>query len=341
MLALVALVAVLLVGLGTRKPSIQGPPDRPEPIARRETDDHPRFVYGGAAVGLLLAIPVGFLSAAPPGLLLVGLTLPLAAGTVVVLSGWVRDGQLPADLPRIGVIVLLITLSAVGGIGFPSVSGGLWLLCVLALNGGDGGGRRTLHRAASVSLLVAFGGLVFACYATAYGPVLRCQAAMWLSQRHPLQTEKYLLDAAEADPLAAEPWSRLASLAFERWNERPSEQVLRRFEQYTDKTLDKTPNSASLWQVAGERYERAFAKTHDPRLATSAVAAYRRAVELYPNSAMHRAGLAIALRAAGDETGYQEQRDMALWLDQTTPHRDKKLAPELRNSLQRSKSRLN
>jgi hypothetical protein len=371
MLALVALVAALFVGRGTRcpkkgtiplsnvpvasearvrkgtnpffgqSPSPQSPTDRPEPIPGGEADDHPWFVYGGAALGFLLAIPVGFLSAAPPGLLLVGLTLPLAAGTVVVLSGWVRDGRLPSSLPIIGAIVLLINLSAAGGIGFPSVSGGLWLLVVLALNARDGNGRQPLPRAVSVGLLVAFLALAFACYATAYGPVLRCQAAMWAAQRHAGQAEKCLLEAAEADRLAAEPWNRLTSLAFARWNVHPSEEALRQFEQYSDKTLEKAPNSASLWQAAGERYDQAFAKTRDPRLAAAAVDAYRRAVQLYPNSAELRARLAIALRAVGDDAGYQEQRDRALWLDRITPHQDKKLPPELRNSFQRSNSRLN
>jgi hypothetical protein len=43
--------------------------------------------------------------------------------------------------------------------------------------------------------------------------------------------------------------------------------------------------------------------------------------------------LAIALRAVGDNAGYREQRDMALWPDRVTPHQDKKLPPELRKSL--------
>jgi len=341
MLAFVALVVLLFAGLGTRSPSLQGPADREEPIAGGEAADQPWLVYGGALLGFFLAIPVGFLSAAPPGLLLVSLTLPLAAGTVLILSGWVRDGQLPASLPKIGVIALLVSLSAVGGIGFPSVSGGLWLLVVLAMNAADGNGPRILPRAASGGLLIAFGALALACYATAYGPVLRCQAATWLAQRHPLQAEKYLIEAAEADPWAADPWNRLAATEFEKCKRDPSEQSLRRFEHDTDKTLDKAPNSASLWQLAGQRYDQLFGKTRDPRLLASAVAAYRRAVQLYPNSAMHRAGLALVLRAAGDETGFREQRDIALRLDRITPHLDKKLPPELRNPLERSKSRLN
>ncbi len=327
-----------LSSLARRANVAHSAPDGPKPLPSGHADDHPWFVYGGAAVGFLLAIPVGFLSEAPPGLLLVGLTLPLAAGTAVVLSGWVRDGQLPPSLPTIGAIVLLTNLSAAGGIGFPGVSGGLWLLVALVLNGLEGDGGRPFPRAAGVALLAAFGALACACYATAYGPVLKCQRGIWLAQRHlaerhPLQAEKCLLEAAEADWLAADPWNRLASLALARWNIHPSEETLREIEHYSEKTLAKAPNSASLWQAAGERYDQAFAKTRDPRLAAAAVDAYRRAVQLYPNSAVLRAKLAIALRAVGDKAGYQEQRDQALRLDRVTPHLDKKLPPELRNSL--------
>jgi cytochrome c-type biogenesis protein CcmH/NrfG len=64
-----------------------------------------------------------------------------------------------------------------------------------------------------------------------------------------------------------------------------------------------------------------------------AVEAYREAVSLYPNSALYRARLAEAYRAAGEPLAFRREAEAALRLDQLTPHRDKKLPAELRNRL--------
>ncbi len=91
------------------------------------------YVLLGGLVGFLLSLPLGMLSAAPPGVAPVLLGLPLAAATIAVLLGWIREGQLPRWLPAVGVAVLLIDLSAAGGIGFPGVAGTFWLLLALGL----------------------------------------------------------------------------------------------------------------------------------------------------------------------------------------------------------------
>ena len=100
-------------------------------------------VFLGGLVGFLLSLPLGMLSAAPPGLMPVLLGLPLAAATIGVLLVWIRDGRLPRWLPAVGVVVLLIDLLATGGIGFPGVAGTLWLLLALGLQHEPA--RRTAH----------------------------------------------------------------------------------------------------------------------------------------------------------------------------------------------------
>jgi hypothetical protein len=67
----------------------------------------------------------------------------------------------------------------------------------------------------------------------------------------------------------------------------------------------------------------------------AAVAAYRRAGQLYPNSALIRAKLAESLRFSGDQSGFRREAETALWLDQITPHIDHKLPSELRERLAR------
>ncbi len=61
--------------------------------------------------------------------------------------------------------------------------------------------------------------------------------------------------------------------------------------------------------------------------------AYRRAVDLYPNSALNRANMAEAYLAAGDEVLFRSQAEYALWLDGITPHVDKKLPAAVRERL--------
>ena len=100
------------------------------------------------------------------------------------------------------------------------------------------------------------------------------------------------------------------------------------------------PNSAPAWLTAGDWYFRASAKTDRegeagcrPRPLPSRLAAYVEAVRLYPNSALYRAKLAEACRAAGDQPGFRREAEAALRLDNLTPHIDKKLPADVRNRL--------
>ena len=85
--------------------------------------------------------------------------------------------------------------------------------------------------------------------------------------------------------------------------------------------------------MAGDCYYKAFVETGREDTIRRAIYAYRRAVDLYPNSARTTAGLAIALRAHGEKTEFERQAARALWLDRVTPHGDKKLADPLRDEL--------
>jgi tetratricopeptide (TPR) repeat protein len=101
------------------------------------------------------------------------------------------------------------------------------------------------------------------------------------------------------------------------------------------------PNAAPAWLAAGDWHFRASSKTdqHGRKVAADsmekAVAAYRRAVQLYPNNAMYRARLAEACRASGDQREFRGEAEAALRLDDATPHTDKKLPADLRNRLLR------
>ena len=258
------------------------------------------YVLAGGVAGFLLSVPVGLLSAAPPGMAAVLLGLPLAAATVGLLWGWIRSGRLPRLLPVVGVTVLLVDLLTTGGIGFPSVAGTLWLLLALGLEGEQ---ARAVHTFAAWATLLVVIALAATCHHTAYSPVLGCQAQLRLTERQPLQAVEHLEAAAAADPWAAEPWRQLAAVEFERWWQQPSSNAFDRFRHAASKALELTPNSATTWLNVGDWYFRAFSKTNKEMKADAirnAISAYGEAVRLYPNNVSYQQKLAEA-RQAGEK----------------------------------------
>jgi tetratricopeptide (TPR) repeat protein len=280
-------------------------------------------------------VPLGQISAAPPGLAATLTGLPLAAISITLCWQWVRNGQLPRLLPAIGLAVLLVNLLTAGGIGQPALSGTFWLLLALGLHGDE---PKTLPRIAAGAMLVVAVATALACFQSGYSPVLRCQTRLHSAERELLlgqaaDAEKNLAEAALADPLAAAPWRQLAALTFQQWREHPNDQTLRRLQRCTDTALRLAPRSASTWLAAGDRYLEVFKQTHRADDARQSLAAYSRAVECYPNSALCRAKLASAHRASGDRESFRREADAALRLDRLTPHSDKKLPPDVRKEI--------
>jgi hypothetical protein len=324
-----------------RRTTFSGRPEQPEKALPQRPDDrhtkeHPGFVYAGAAAAFAVVVPISAVSPAPPQLALFLVAAPCLVGAIVLLWTWVAHGHLPAGLVAIGVAVLLLNLAAAGGIGFAGVGGSLWLLIALGLTLAEADDGRWLPGWTAFTLLAGAVAVAFACYATGYGPVLRSQSLIRLAQTHPRQMENYLLEAANDDPLSAEPWSQLAAIAFAEWSASPTSDSLRRFNLYTAEMLRRAPNSSAAWQTAGDRAFQVYGRTGQSPALEGAEIAMRKAAELYPNSAVNRAKLAIVLRAAGKEADYEAERRSALRLDELTPHLDKKLPAELRKSLQRT-----
>jgi tetratricopeptide (TPR) repeat protein len=294
------------------------------------------MILAGGVVGFLLSVPVGMLGAAPSSPAAVVLGLPLAIGTMWLLLGWVREGQLPTCLPGIGVVVLLVDLLAAGGIGLPSVAGTLWLLLALGLVGESPRVCRPWITWAAALIAIA---VAVACYFTAYNPVIVCQGQMRRAERRPSEAAENLEAAAASDPWAAAPWQQLATIEFERWWQQPDQTAFDRFRHASEKALELAPNSSLAWRTAGEWYLRAFSKMDGqgkrvaPETSRDAVLAYRQAVQFYPNNAIYRAELAEAYRADRDEAGFHREVEEALRLDGLTPHSDKKLPEKVRRRL--------
>lgn len=336
MLALVAVLAMFALAVVRRDRVRPEDSEIKEAAADSTTPaDQPAFVLAGVFLGFLIAVPIGLMSEAPPGIGVFLYGLPGAALMLAVLYPWVQSGRLPALLPAIGIVVLLVNLLAAGGIGFPGVAGTLWLLLAIGLNSAERRAPWQLPRMASVAGLVLALALGLACYQTAYRPVLESQAAMRAAARDPDRAMSLLADAIKADPFFGDPWSQLARLNFEQWQKVHSAQLLEQFTHCTDESLRLAPNSSSLWLAAGQRFSVVFSSTGQSEYAKRALRYYRRAVELYPNSAVSRASLALAMKDAGDEAGFEQQAAIALELDALTPHLDKKLDDKLRSRLLR------
>ncbi len=295
--------------------------------------DRPFFVLGGAALGLVLSIPLGLMSTGPPSPAMILIVSPIMAGVTLLWWRWIRQGRLPPLLPAIAIAALLVDLSAAGGIGVASVAGSFWLLSAVGLSAVDVAPARRLPRSfALVGLIVALL-LTLACYAFAYAPVLACQAAMRTAYRHPLRAETLLRAAAIDDPWAAKPRELLAALALEAWRTEPDDGRQRQFERYNAMRLEVDSASSAAWLASGDGYFEIAMKTHRPYDLLNAIDSYQHAVELYPNSGPYRAKLALALRAAGRTAEFRQEADMAQELDRLTPHESMKLPPEIRKQL--------
>jgi hypothetical protein len=290
----------------------------------------------GGALGFPLGFLLGLFSQAPSGVAILWLALPLAAATVWLLWGWIREGALPSWLPAVGIAALLVDLLAAGGIGYPGVACTFWLLLAVGL---EGRRVREFRSLAVWPAMAAVMALAVACYYTAYRPVLNCQAELHLANRNHPRAAQHLAAAAAADPWSAEPWRQLAAAEIDAWQREPNLEDWQRFTQARDKTLTLAPRAAVVWLAAGDWMSQASARKdeHGKPLVDDAlpqaVGFYRRAVAMYPNSVTYRAKLADALLAAGDREGFRREADAALRLDAITPHLDKKLSGDVRKRL--------
>ncbi len=302
----------------------------------------------GGASGVPLAMVLGLLASVSPSLRGLTIALLLAVMILFLLRRWVDQGWLAPLLLGVAVVVLLVNLLAAGGIGFPGVSGTLWLLMALGLNATEPGANTQTPGRAKVWRLARRGGLgmfgvcfllVVACYATAYHPVLECRAWLRAAKRDPQARESCWRRAARADQLDARPWGLLAGDAFARWQAQGDQAALALFHDYTEAALARGPNESAVWFIAGERYAAIYRATNLPEHLERSLAAYRQAVERYPHNAEYHAALALALRLGGDEMGFRQHAERAFWLGEVSGRGGHPRLNELRKELPRNDSR--
>ncbi len=96
------------------------------------------WIFAGSAAGFGLAVLLNLIWGFEPRMGESILGVCITGVAVGILLPWIRVGRLPSPLYLIGIGVLLIALSAIGGITFGGVADSLWLLLALGLNASDG-----------------------------------------------------------------------------------------------------------------------------------------------------------------------------------------------------------
>ena len=306
---------------------------RKAPLATVTTNRSVLFVFGGAVAGVALAFVLGWLVGFRPGWVIVWLGLPMAAVCAVLLTPWVDDGYIPVSLLATGVAVLLVNLLAAGGISFPGVAGSLWLLMALALNLVDCDRPPVvLSRSVGAVMIIVVLVLAAVCHQTAYHPVLRGHVlheqavdAKWL-ERFCGGVENVHRLPELTDPYSPLPWMYVASIRHGQWLASSAQEGFEPFEQAKDQLLRLSGRSSRAYRQVGMWYLWAFRKSGSDRQVRAAIRAYRRALELHPNSNILHAELAWSHHLAGNREEAAQEAAEALRLDDRNPHRELRLA---------------
>ncbi|MHB8899182.1 MAG: O-antigen ligase family protein [Thermoguttaceae bacterium] len=296
----------------------------------------PAAVLLGAAVGALLSIPVGAVSAAPAPWMVPAGGILLGGAVVALLRPWIERGD-DSPVPwALGAAALLIHLLFAGGIAFPGVAASLWLLLAMALNSSRCG-LRGLRPAAGMTVLGATLALMAAGYWTGYHPTLTARTLVERTLAGDGDPRSMLQQAAAADPWAAQPRAHLADVLFQQCQAQPSTATVAEVDRAVHDALTRAPRAASLYHQFGMAYYELYRHNQSRDCLGKGIRLLESAVLLYPNDCRKRADLAFAYLMAEDEGAYRRQAAEALRLDAMTPHDDKRLAPEQRNELRRSR----
>jgi len=293
-----------------------------------------RAIWIGTAIGCLLAFPVGVVVGFSPSLDLLWVGIPLAVAVAVLLGRWIIEGLLPGWLLLTSVLVLLLNLSAAGGIGFAGVASTFWLLAALVVNGSPRGARSVeLPRWVEVTLCLLGFVLVIACHQTMYAPVLNAQSRVgealgWGGQGRLELAEESLEKAVKADPYGSQSWAQLAALYHMQLLSEHSPNLQARFDDAVRQAEQRNRRSFAFQRQVGDWRLALYHKWGNSEQLAAAIGAYQAWVRLYPNSNLGHAQLAWVYQIAGDSESAFAEATEALRLDAATPHKERRLAEQ-------------
>lgn len=299
-------------------------------------DQTPRVITWGAAGGILLGFVAGTVGGMAPELSLVYTAVPAGALVLWLVSDWIRQGELAPAVVWIAVAALFVNLLAAGGIGFPAVAHGWWLLGALALNlvQAVGAGASTTRLPTplppakssavqspaspsaaanapaarplpAVPAWIAAGGLcvlIGLFYFTMYRPVISGRLELAAAARA-VETGKLdealerLAEATRLDPWSAEPWSQTAWVRQRIWLATRDPRALDAAVQASAVALS-LDQSHVLRMDLGSLFLQSYRQTGNRPSLDMAGHLYAAATERYPNHAFGYAQWAWALELA-------------------------------------------
>lgn len=288
------------------------------------------WIWGGAVAGFLLAFPLGLVAGFPPPQSLFWIGLPLAGLAVFLLRQWAIDGRLPGWLLPGALAVLLLNLSAAGGIGFAGVASSFWLLAALIASASSLG--RPLRPPAWLQWSAAVAAVLVAgaCYRTMYAPLLEAQSSILAAMAHAGQgrmqsAEDALRDAAAADPYSPQPWLQLAAVYHQQLLASESPPRSDRFDAAVEQARRLNPRSFAQERQIGDWRLALYRRGSDQRQLRQALDSYARAADLHPTSSLVHAQLSWVWHVAGRADRAAEEAAQALRLDALMPHGERKL----------------
>ncbi|MDR0870654.1 MAG: hypothetical protein LBN39_07660 [Planctomycetaceae bacterium] len=224
----------------------------------------------------------------------------------------------------IALVVLLVHLSAAGGISVPSTAVLIWLFLAVLLNqkelSADAVCRPHTKIQKTFCLFILFLAILFVYY---FGlrPVSQFRQLTAKMQDPVYQNNEAMYSFVLRQAVNADPWSAILR---EQWIMEDAN---------TANTLVLLPRSAGLRYRFAERYAIMYERTGTDRFRLRAAELYRQAIERYPNNATYRAALALFLRKTGktdaERSEAAEQGKEALRLDGLMPHTEQKLPKEI------------
>ena len=302
MLAVLGCFAWRVWGNGRSQGVVKTTLSEPSSLEGESTDSTSvSWVYAAAGTGVLIAVIAGLVVDFTLDIVFLLLAFPVAAGTLWQLSGWVRHGRLPVSALSVAIIVLLVNFSASGGISYPGVATGLWLMMAVSLNLTDadrGSTPISLPMWIRVSLAGVIVLLGIACYWTGYQPNL----------------------TPGQDRLSAQPSRDRAEDSLRHWLVSPSQARFEEFERHVKQMLNRSCRSVQAHRQVGIWYWTAYSVSRDTAHGDAIQEALSRVVQFYPNSSMVHAEYAWASHLVGDHRGAAAAAVEAARLDEMNPH---------------------
>jgi tetratricopeptide (TPR) repeat protein len=238
---------------------------------------------------------------------------------------------MPAALPVIALVVLLVNLLAAGATSFPGVFVAAWVLLPVALADSQAPvWNWQLPRLAVFGILGVALAMLTTCVRTKLAPVLsenaRVAAADEFIQQGQLPAaDAELIAAARADRWSPEAWRRLADLRLQVYLQTGRAMDYESFSQAMLIFRRKNPRHHRQFEACGNWLLLAWRKSGEPMRLAAAVDSYSQAASAYPSRALGQAQLAWALHLAGQTESAAKAAAEALRLDALNPHAEQKL----------------